>query len=151
MRFDLAGVASTTVLRRLIVSYLSSSLLGAMVLGMGGRLIMRIIAHMGAVPSGATVEGSLEVIAFGGLVGLVTGFLYTFIVMVLPRPMFFKGILVGLLLYGALLVLPIDSKLAARGFSDIIIPVHLLFGGLCVFFGMILVPFNAWVIRYFSR
>jgi hypothetical protein len=49
---------------------------GAIILGMGGRLLMRVIAHMeGRVP-GFTVGGSLTVVFMGTVAGLFAGLIY---------------------------------------------------------------------------
>jgi hypothetical protein len=59
------------ILRYLLVA----SVLGAVVLGVGGRVIMRIIALANGSAGGFSIAGSLEVVAAGALFGAVGGLL----------------------------------------------------------------------------
>ena len=55
---------------------LRGALLGFLILGIGGRLIMRIVAHMeGRVPA-FTFQGSTTVVFAGTVAGLVSGLIY---------------------------------------------------------------------------
>ena len=55
---------------------LRGSLLGLLILGIGGRLLMRVIAHMeGRVPA-FTLPGSLTVVFAGTMAGLLAGLIY---------------------------------------------------------------------------
>lgn len=55
---------------------LRGTLLGLVILGIGGRLIMRVIAHMeGRVPA-FTPEGTLTVIFYGTVAGAFSGLIY---------------------------------------------------------------------------
>ena len=55
---------------------LRSALLGAIILGIGGRLLMRVIAHMeGRVPV-FTPQGSLNVVFMATIAGLLAGLIY---------------------------------------------------------------------------
>ncbi len=127
-------------IKRLTAGLLAGVILGTFVLGIGGRLIMRIIALIGGVTPGASLGGSLEVIAFGSLTGILAGAGYTLIRRILPGKAWLKGTLFGLLIYVLLLVIPFDSKLAAQGFPQLTMLIHLLFGVLCVVFGLGLIP-----------
>jgi hypothetical protein len=52
------------------------TLLGLLILGIGGRLLMRVIAHMeGRVPV-FTPEGSIAVVFFGTVAGASAGLIY---------------------------------------------------------------------------
>ena len=52
------------------------ALLGLIILGIGGRLVMRVIAHMeGRVPV-FTPEGSIAVVFYGTLAGAFSGLIY---------------------------------------------------------------------------
>jgi len=52
------------------------TLLGLLILGIGGRLLMRVIAHMeGRVPA-FTLPGSVAVVFAGTVAGLVAGLIY---------------------------------------------------------------------------
>jgi hypothetical protein len=53
------------------------ALVGFVVLGVGGRLLMRVIAHMEHRPLLVlTVEGTLTVVFFGTVAGLFAGLIY---------------------------------------------------------------------------
>ena len=52
------------------------ALLGLIILGIGGRLIMRVIAHMEGRTSVFTPEGSLAVIFYGTVAGALSGLIY---------------------------------------------------------------------------
>jgi hypothetical protein len=55
---------------------LRGALLGLLILGIGGRLLMRVIAHMeGRVPA-FTFEGSTTVVLAGTAAGLLAGLIY---------------------------------------------------------------------------
>ncbi|MDH3710540.1 MAG: hypothetical protein OER04_11660 [Cyclobacteriaceae bacterium] len=127
-------------IKKLTAGLLAGAMVGTVVLGIGGRLIMRIIALIGGVTPGASLGGSLEVMAFGSLTGILAGAGYTLIRRILPGKAWLKGTLFGLLIYAVLLVIPFDSKLAAKGFLQLTVLIHLLFGGLCVVFGLVLIP-----------
>ncbi|HET6760445.1 MAG TPA: hypothetical protein VFH13_00015, partial [Gemmatimonadaceae bacterium] len=52
------------------------TLLGLIILGIGGRLLMRVIAHMeGRVPA-FTPEGSITVVFYGAVAGAFSGLIY---------------------------------------------------------------------------
>jgi hypothetical protein len=55
---------------------LRGALLGLLVLGIGGRLLMRVVAHMeGRIPA-FTPEGSMTVVFAGTVAGAFAGFIY---------------------------------------------------------------------------
>ena len=55
---------------------LRGTLLGFLILGVGGRLLMRVVAHMeGRVPA-FTLEGSTTVVLAGTASGLLAGVIY---------------------------------------------------------------------------
>ena len=55
---------------------LRGALLGVIILGIGGRLLMRVIAHMeGRIPV-FTPQGSLNVVFMGTIAGLLAGLIY---------------------------------------------------------------------------
>ena len=65
---------------------LRGALLGAIILGVGGRLLMRVIAHMeGRVPV-FTPQGSLNVVLMGTIAGLLAGLIYYLLRRFVRRP-----------------------------------------------------------------
>ena len=65
---------------------LRGALLGLLVLGIGGRLLMRVIAHMeGRVPA-FTVPGSLTVVFAGTVAGAFAGLIYHLLRRLVRKP-----------------------------------------------------------------
>lgn len=63
-------------LRALAPSVLAGAVIGLIVLGIGGRLVMRIIAHWeGRVPV-FSLPGSIEVVMMGTIAGAIAGAIY---------------------------------------------------------------------------
>jgi hypothetical protein len=53
-----------------------ATLLGMIILGVGGRLLMRVVAHMEGRPPAFTPEGSIAVVFWGALAGAFSGVIY---------------------------------------------------------------------------
>ena len=53
-----------------------ATLLGLVILGIGGRLLMRVAAHMEGRPLLFTPEGSIAVVFYGAVAGAFSGFVY---------------------------------------------------------------------------
>lgn len=65
---------------------LRGTLLGLIILGIGGRLLMRVIAHMeGRVPA-FTPQGSLTVVFAGTVAGALAGLIYYLLRRFVHRP-----------------------------------------------------------------
>ena len=98
---------------------------------------MRAIAIMSGGSGNFSWGGSFEVVLLGLLIGICSG---AFMGLSLPFAMRNKsiwGLLHGLLAYLMVLVLPIGGKGAARGFPDLQLTIHLLFGGLFLLYGIL--------------
>lgn len=52
------------------------TLLGLLILGIGGRLLMRVIAHMEGRAPVFTADGSIAVVFFGTVAGAFSGLIY---------------------------------------------------------------------------
>ena len=102
-------------LRALLASIVS----GALVLGLGSRVVMRVIAilagpeHEGASTSGGnivgqiTVKGSIGMLVPGAFGGVIAGLIYLFIRPWLPRGLILRGLSYGVLtlvLFGSFLL-----------------------------------------------
>src|SRR5215210_8057706 len=62
------------------------TLLGLVILGIGGRLLMRVVAHMeGRVPA-FTPEGSVAVVFYGTVAGVFSGLIYHLLRRFVHRP-----------------------------------------------------------------
>ena len=101
---------------------------GAVILGGGGRIVMRLLAHSIDRPGVFSLGGSLEVVAYGAIVGAAGGVLAAF-VRLLPLGFSARAAAIGLLTYaGTLLTLPDHIADTARPFADRMMLVHALFG-----------------------
>jgi hypothetical protein len=52
------------------------TLLGVVILGIGGRLLMRVVAHMEGRFPAFTPEGTITVVFYGAVAGAFSGFIY---------------------------------------------------------------------------
>lgn len=110
---------------------------GTIILGIGGRLLMRGMAILAGGSVSFSWDGSLEVVLLGSLIGLCSG---VFMGLSLPFAVNNKslwGLLQGFLAYLMVLALPISGKGAARGFPDFQITIHIIFGGLFLLYGIL--------------
>jgi hypothetical protein len=115
---------------------------GVVVLGIGGRALMRIIALAGGTSTGFSLGGSLEVVAAGALYGAVGGALFPY----LPERL---GPLRTVLHAGALFLLTALTSDAARGAAAAIrFPGRLL---ALLSFGMLLLGYSAVLARLVHR
>jgi hypothetical protein len=78
-------VPVNTIVRSVLRSAIAGAAIGFVVLGIGGRIIMRIIAHWeGRVPV-LTPSGTLKVVMMGALAGLVGGVVHGLLRQFVPR------------------------------------------------------------------
>ena len=99
-----------TVVRSVLRSALAGAAIGMVVLGIGGRVIMRVIAHWeGRVP-GFTLGGTFTVVMMGALAGLaagvVHGLLRRFVTQTAIRLLVFVVFCVAFTLHGVNALLP---------------------------------------------
>lgn len=121
------------------IGLLSGIASGAVVLGVGGRLAMRLVALMASTPTGFTMGGTLEVIGTGTLMGAASGPLYVFLRQVVPSPRLVKGAAFGALLFVCLVALPPPAaRSAVSGIGHPLTPILFLFGALFVGYGLAL-------------
>jgi uncharacterized glyoxalase superfamily protein PhnB len=124
------------LLRTLGQATLVGMVSGAVVLGVGGRLLMHVIALVTRGSGGFSIGGSLEVLAAGALFGAVGGLLQPF----MPARL---GRLRALAHAGALFLLIALTSDAARGAASSIgtparFPVLLAFAGLLIAYSLLL-------------
>ena len=67
-------------------SLIRGTLLGLLILGVGGRLLMRVVAHMEGRAPAFTPEGSLAVVFYGGLAGAFSGLVYYVLARFVNKP-----------------------------------------------------------------
>lgn len=109
-------------------------LLGAVILGFGGRLIMRLIAWHAGLEGGFSWGGTLEVILLGGITGGFAGVFFPIWAQI-PLKNWINGVTYGTVVYTAFLILPISGKAAAKGFPEMQLQIYLIFGFLFMGFG----------------
>jgi hypothetical protein len=63
-----------------------ATLLGFVILGIGGRLLMRVVAHMEGRAPVFTPEGSVAVAFYGAAAGLFSGFVYYVVSRFIAKP-----------------------------------------------------------------
>ena len=126
------------MIKKILIGILIGGLVGTIILGLGGRLLMRIIMLMSGGAGGFSMGGSLEVVAFGGMVGAMSGVAFVILQKLIHGRSLFKGFAIGLLTYAALVLIPFDSKQAANGFPEMQIEIFVLFGLLLIVFGLVL-------------
>lgn len=129
--------------RRILWAALSGSAIGAGLLGGGGRIVMRALALQNGRPPNFSLSGTLDILAYGALVGGAAGA----VAGVLPKarlsPLWLTGVLLGLLAYAAtILTLPAHIAGTAAPFRDAMALVHAGFGLCFVVFGLAL----AWLL-----
>lgn len=120
------------------------SLLGALVLGVGGRAVMRLLTYYDGRDPGFSWGGSLEIILYGAIVGAVSGALYAAASRHLGVNRHILGAAWGLLTYiGTVATLPSHIADTAAPFAGIIVIVHVAFAAVFLVFGWLLTRYAA--------
>jgi hypothetical protein len=117
----------------------SGSVLGTLILGLGGRAAMRVIAVLDGTPQGFTVGGSMTVVFLGAVSGAAGGLILWAARRVLPNAPFIRG----LIFWAAL------SCLTFRGLNPVTTQKVLVFGPLVALYGAIL--YRVWCQRFVRR
>ena len=139
-------------LKKIALGLICGLIVGAAILGVGGRIVMSVIALMGNLTPTWSLGGSVDVIVFGALVGAAMGLVYVFVQKYLPGPRLVKGLLAGLLLFGTMaLIRPASAQSAMAGFTTLTIPVLLMFGTICLIYGAALAAVVDVLIRRLER
>jgi hypothetical protein len=101
--------------------------LGLAILGIGGRIAMRVIAHATNVAPAFSFGGTMTVVFLGAVSGVAGGFIYAVLVRFLPGGTVLRGVVFGIVLTG----------LTLRGASpstpltlSLFVPLTFLYGGL---------------------
>lgn len=116
---------------------LAGAVPGLLVLGIGGRLVMSLIAWRAGIPVGYSLGGTLEVIITGVLFGLGGGLIYGTLVAVWRSDRVSIGAAFGLLYFAVLaLYPPAAARSAASGVPQERPLVLFAFGALFVAYGV---------------
>ncbi len=123
--------------RSLVVGALSGAVLGVLFLGLGGRIVMRILAVIIAREPAFSLGGSLEIIAYGAIVGTVSGAVFALARPFTPEHWSISGLLLAAIAYaGTILTLPAHIADTARPFAAMMPTVLMLFGLCFLLFGL---------------
>lgn len=132
-------------LKRLLIGACAGLVSGTFILGIGGRLAMRLIAMLGGLPGGFSWGGSFEVVALGSFIGLLSGAIFGMIEKLGFQKRAYSGLLYGALVFGSIIILPIEGKGAAAGFPKLLLIIYLIFGNLFLLYGWALATlFDRW-------
>ena len=89
-----------THLRTLPLALALGTASGALLLGLGGRLVMRLFAVATGRPGAFSLRGTLTVVFAGAVAGLIGGVLFWAVERWLPRRTLPRGLAFGLLCFG---------------------------------------------------
>ena len=121
---------------RALRDLVAGALLGALILGLGGRIVMRLLALAIARDPSFSVGGTAEVIAYGAIVGVMSAVLLAIARPFLPRRWPIQGLMLAALGYaGTIATLPEHIANTARPFADRMPLVLALFGLCFLLFG----------------
>jgi hypothetical protein len=101
--------------------------LGTAILGIGGRIVMRVIAHETNVAPGFTLGGTMTVVGLGAVSGLAGGLIYAVLARFLPNRAIVRSLLFGVIL--VLITLRGLSPATALSIS-LFMPLVVLYGAL---------------------
>jgi hypothetical protein len=114
-----------------------SGTLAGLVVGIGARLAMRIVALIINLSPGFSLDGTLNIIAIGMVLGVTPGMMYAAVGRRLPGPPMLRGLAFGVLIF---LVLEVYPLVVVSGFTEPAIrPLWLrwgVFGSLSIAYGL---------------
>lgn len=122
----------------------AGAVLGALVLGLGGRIVMRLLALAVGRGPAFSLGGTTEVVAYGAIVGVISAALFAMARAILPRRWPIQGLILAGLSYGGTIgTLPAHIAQTARPFADRMPLVLTLFGLCFLLFGLALARFSS--------
>jgi hypothetical protein len=92
-------MAPPSRIRSFFTALLVGTISGALLLGVGGRLVMRALALASGRPPGFSFGGTFSVVLSGAIAGFVGGLLLFAAARFLPALLRFRGLSFGLLCY----------------------------------------------------
>jgi len=125
-----------------------AGLMAGVVLGIGARLAMRVVASMGDRMTEFSVGGTIGILFIGGIIGLISGLIFMAIRRYIPGNGVLKGLSFGMLVYLVLTLLlrtalqeEIDPAVAAGRLPTILGAFGLAFGA----YGLVLQAMVTWL------
>ncbi|MGH9350385.1 MAG: hypothetical protein ACRD26_24305 [Vicinamibacterales bacterium] len=132
--FQVIDMRTGRLTRTLVVSCLSGLLLGV-----AARVTMRFVALEARMPVGFSLGGSLEVVAFGAIIGSPVAFVFFALRSRVQARRPWPGLLCGLILFGVLSAVPPPAARSALAATpDTLAATALAFGVLFVAWGLVL-------------
>jgi hypothetical protein len=116
----------------------SGLLTGVVILGVGGRIAMRVVALLARAEPGFSFGGTLEVLSFASLVGLASGPVFATMGKRSPGSELLKGAVFGALVFFVVVLLPGEAKNAAFAFPELFPVTIAMFAALFIAFGIAL-------------
>jgi hypothetical protein len=131
-----------------VVRIIASSLAAGLMLGVAGRILMRIVVLQSGTPGGFSIGGTAEVVAFGMLLGTPVSTVFWLLrpLVRIHRPL--AGLLLGVVVVAGLALAPPPSaRSAMAAVPDDPFATLLQFAVLVVGWGVALDAVNPWVTR----
>jgi hypothetical protein len=123
----------------MVLKILLISLTAGILLGVGGRLAMWVLALIALGSSGFSFGGTLEVIVSGLLFGVPAALVYALLRKKIGTPALWKGACFGLLFFVLLVIFPPPAAVSASsGLRHVLHITLILFGVLFAAYGIIL-------------
>jgi hypothetical protein len=124
---------------KMFIGLFCGMMAGAVVLGVGGRMVMRALAVIAEREVEFSLGGTIEVVAFGAITGSIAGAAFVAIKKYLPGAQPLKGMSFGLLVFLALAIVRLPSvERSVAAFDGFLSPIVLMFGAKFLLFGIAL-------------
>jgi hypothetical protein len=124
---------------KMFIGLFCGMMAGGVVLGAGGRMVMRALAVIAEREVEFSFGGTIEVVAFGAITGSIAGAAFVAIKKYLPGSTPLKGMLFGLLAFLAMAIVRTPSvERSVAAFEGFLSPIVLMFGAVFLFYGIAL-------------
>jgi hypothetical protein len=124
---------------KMFIGLFCGMLAGAVVLGAGGRMVMRALAVIAEREVDFSFSGTIEVVAFGAIIGSIAGAAFVAIKKYLPGAAPLKGMSFGLLTFLTLAIVRTPSvERSVAAFEGFLSPMVLMFGAVFLLYGIAL-------------
>lgn len=130
------GPGVTATIRRKAAIGVVSGITGGVVLGIGGRAVMRVIALAAGLSPGFSLGGTVEVALTGLIIGVPAALAFVLLRRFFPRQTIVAGALFGAMLFAGLAVLPPPAARSAAASVDRIGLTLAAFAPLFIFYGI---------------